>query len=152
LIANAVRPGAYDWGTVYASYPIIQEEGIRIYYGAGNAQHFDWRDGSLCLATLRPDGFAGYEPERAAQPARLRTTPLQVAGPLQLTADAAGGAVVVRVLDLEDMPLLTSEAISADVTDQPVVWRDGGSLRPWLGQEVQLQIEWTAAKIFALKL
>ena len=39
LIANAAQPGAYDWGTVYASYPIIQEEGIRIYYGAGNAQH-----------------------------------------------------------------------------------------------------------------
>ena len=152
LIANAAQPGAYDWGTVYASYPIIQEDGIRIYYGAGNAQHFDWRDGSLCLATLRPDGFAGYEPERAGQPARLRTIPLEVAGPLQLTADAAGGAVVIRVLDAKDTVLLTSESINADVTDQPVVWRDGGSLRPWLGQQVQLQIEWKSAKIFALKL
>ena len=63
LIANAEKKGDYDWGCVYAAaYPLFEEKEIRLYYGGSNNLHGGWSDGFFCLATLRPDGFAGYEP------------------------------------------------------------------------------------------
>jgi hypothetical protein len=52
----------YDWGTIFASVPILLDDEIRIYYGACDWYFFDWRKGYLALATLRSDGWAGYEP------------------------------------------------------------------------------------------
>ena len=61
LIPNSETAGDYDWGCVYAAAPVFTKNEIRLYYGASNGPHTNWRDGFLALATLRPDGFAGYE-------------------------------------------------------------------------------------------
>jgi hypothetical protein len=37
-------------------------------------------DGFFCLATLRPDGFAGYEPVDPASPAMIVTRPVVCPG------------------------------------------------------------------------
>ena len=81
---------------------------IAFVYGAGNAGHSDWRDGFLCLATLRPDGFAGYEPDDADRPAVVLTTPLTLGARLSLSADALGVSVIVRVVDEQADAVLQS--------------------------------------------
>ena len=40
-----------------------------LYYGGSDGLHTSWRNGFFCLATLRPDGFAGYRATDAAGPA-----------------------------------------------------------------------------------
>jgi hypothetical protein len=67
------------------------QDGIHIYYGGSDDLHGGWRAGSLCLATLRPDGWAGYEPVNAEQAGIVITTPQQCRGKLTLTADAVKG-------------------------------------------------------------
>ena len=68
---------AYDWGCVYASAcPVFLDDEIRIYYGGSDGYHFGWRNGFFCLATLRPDGFAGYEPLEQNSPAEILTKPI----------------------------------------------------------------------------
>ena len=102
LIANAVLVGSYDWGCAYAAvHPVILRDEIRLYYGASNFQHTSWRDGFLCVATLRPDGFACYEQADGDRPASVVTAPLAWSGAgLRITADVAPiGALAVSVLD-----------------------------------------------------
>ena len=61
-------------GCAYAAaLPVFLDDEIRLYYGASNGTHNGWRDGFLALATLRPDGFAGYQPADAAKPATVTT-------------------------------------------------------------------------------
>ena len=66
LIPNGGDEGDYDWGCVYAAAcPVFLEDEIRLYYGGSDGLHTSWRNGFLCLATLRPDGFAGYKATNA---------------------------------------------------------------------------------------
>ena len=49
--------------------PVFLKNEIRLYYGGSDWLHTSWRNGFLCLATLRPDGFAGYEQDSKDRPA-----------------------------------------------------------------------------------
>ena len=150
LIPNSDVKGDYDWGTVYASFPILEDGEIRLYYGSGNGGHFDWRDGFLCLATLRPDGFAGYEPEDAARPAVVVTTPVVLGQRLRITADAEGGAVTVAVLGESGEVLLTGEPLTGNMTDAPVTWKEGRiRAREFAGETVQLRFQLRNAKLYS---
>ena len=74
LIPQGSELGDYDWGCVYgAAGPVFLEDAIRLYYGGSDGTHGGWRLGYFCLATLRPDGFAGYEPESTDAPAVIAT-------------------------------------------------------------------------------
>ena len=65
--------GDHDWGCVFpAASPVFLDNEIRLYYRGRDGLHTSWQNGSLSLATLRPDGFAGY---RATAPALVTTTP-----------------------------------------------------------------------------
>jgi hypothetical protein len=152
LIPNSQTPGAYDWGTAYASRPIFLPDETRLYYGGGHLGHFDLeRNDSLCLATLRPHGFAGYEPINGGSPAVVTTRPVAVGSTLGITADAAGGSVTVSLLAENDTVLLTSVPVTADVTASPLAWA-GGSLQDIGEQEVRLRFEIVAAKVYAFHL
>ena len=152
LIANSTQRGAYDWGTVYASFPIVHDGQIRIYYGACNAQHFDWRDGYLCLATLRPDGFAGYEPKNPQKPAVVTTRPLVVAGPLRISADVSrGGAILVTALDQEGSVINRSKPLTGNVSDHRVRWEQG-TLEKQIGNKIRLRFSIHQARLFAFEL
>lgn len=153
LIGNSPEPGAYDWGCVYAAAtPIILDHEIRLYYGASNGPHTDWRDGFLALATLRPDGFAGYESLRADAPARLTTHPLIFPSPeLCLTADAQGGAVTVAVLDAQGRIVTRSEPVVGNVTDAAVRWLDTAALVAQQGKPLRLQFQLDRARLYALR-
>ena len=113
----------YDYGCVYpCASPVFLDNEIRLYYGGSDYLHNGWRTGSLCLATLRPDGFAGYEPERKDAPAVITTTAVPYAGqPVRISADvAAGGAVTVSVVDKAGKVIATAAPVTKAVTDTPV--------------------------------
>jgi hypothetical protein len=149
LIPNGDVRGSYDWGCVYAAAtPICRTGQVQLYYGGSNGSHGGWRDGFFCLATLRPDGFAGYQPVDAARPATVVTRPLAWSGkPLRVTADAAGGAVRVSLVDAAGRALAVGQSIEADVTDAAV--RFGAGAETCVGKQISLRIEFTRAKVYS---
>jgi hypothetical protein len=158
LIGNARNEGDYDWGCVYAADdPVVLENEIRIYYGGSNGRHTSWRDGFLCLATLRPDGWAGFEAVDANKPARLRLRPVTCGGnTLRLTADAQGGEVRVSVRgadsskDPQDEKVIArSRPVSGNVTAETVEWEAGFDLSAWKSKPIRLQCEFSKAKIYS---
>ncbi len=136
----------YDWGCVYAAAcPVFLEDEIRLYYGGSDGLHFGWRNGFLCLATLRPDGFAGYEQETNDRPALIRTVPIDYAGQsLQVTADVEkGGAIEVIVLDGEGKQISLAE-VNSTVTDSPLKLNENIS-----ENLIRLKFELNKAKLYS---
>ncbi len=84
----------YDYGCVYAcANPIFLDDEIRLYYGGSDWLHFGWRNGSFNLATLRPDGFAGYIQKSADKKAVVTTTHIEYSGEtIRINADVEKGA------------------------------------------------------------
>jgi hypothetical protein len=152
LIPNSQKQGDYDWGCVYAANePVVLEHEIRLYYGCSNDTHGAWRDGGLALATLRPDGFAGFEPEQIDQPAMVQTRPLVCSGDeLRLTADATGGKICVTVLDEGGSTIATGRPITDDVTEASVALNE--SLSACKGKPLRLRFEIEQAKLYAFHL
>ncbi len=95
--------GSYDGGCIYAQAgpPVVQDGKLMIYYGGSPTVHLGWkRSGSLCLARLREDGFAAYEPEDATKAAVLTTALLKLADqPPRVSAD---GEVKMEVVPEKD--------------------------------------------------
>lgn len=92
--------GSYDSECVYAMAgpPITRDGQHLIFYGGDDFPHTGWKRHCLpCLASLREDGFAGYEAVEAAQDAKVITRPLRVTQePFSIVAD---GEVSVRAFD-----------------------------------------------------
>ena len=92
----------YDYGCVYAcATPVFLNDEIRIYYGASDYLHFGWRNGSLALATLRIDGFAGYEQKSSSSLGIIKTKTVPYKGQdILINADVNdGGYIKVSVFD-----------------------------------------------------
>ncbi len=150
LIPCSDKKLAYDYGCVYAcAYPVFLKDEIRLYYGGSDYLHGGWRNGSLCLATLRPDGFAGYEQERKDRAGVIVTAAIAWSGrDLRISADVAkGGRVEVSVLDRDGNVIAEAEAVSETVTDR----------RLKLGKrvaagEIRLRFELTNAKLYSFTL
>jgi len=152
LIANSPKKGEYDWGCVYAAaYPVFLKDEIRLYYGGSDDKHFGWRNGYFCLATLRPDGFAGYEQIAGDKPAFITTTPVVCTGSmLRLCADVGkNGFVKVMLLDKDNRRLAQSKLIKETVTDAEVKWMDSFSFENLRGKNVRLRFELKNAKLYS---
>jgi len=151
LIPNSESRGDYDWGCAYAALtPVVLEEEIRIYYGASNGPHTDWRDGFLALATLRPDGFAAYEPADPDRRGTIVTVPLKCAGRrLELTADAEGGSIGVELLDATGKRLGQSRPVTGDTTRGVVTWEQPLDLATLRNQPIRLKFTLDRAKLYA---
>ncbi len=124
FIANEGKEFDYDWGCVYpAANPIFLDDEIRLYYGGSDGLHTGWRNGFLCLATLRPDGFAGYRAESKAATVTTVSRPGGTA--VKVSADVAeGGELVVRALDEANNVIAESEPLTNSVTDAEIQWLD----------------------------
>ena len=123
LIPCSERVLDYDYGCVYAcAYPIFLKDGIRLYYGGSDYYHYGWRTGNLSLATLRPDGFAGYEQLSPDKPAIITTTEIQQSSnTLQISADVqTGGSVIVTILNADGKPIANPISIRESVSDTPI--------------------------------
>ena len=140
----------FDWGTIFASRPVFLEDETRIYYGACNWYFFDWRRGYLALATIRPDRWAGYEPNGTG-PAIVTTVPLKSLGSeLCISADVAnGGNVSVTLMDENDTVLAESDAVTDTVTDAVLTWKDGFSLSSVDRESIKLKFEFQNAEIYS---
>jgi len=150
LIPNSDTREEYDWGEAYASRPVFLDDEIRLYYGACNRDHSNWKEGFLCLARLRPDGFAGYRPTAADHPATVVSAQIPCAGTeLRLTADVTAGGSVCACLEGAEGLLATSTPVSATVTDGLVVWAEGADLAPLIGRPVRLRFELRAATLYS---
>lgn len=152
LIANSEEEMAYDWGCVYAgAYPVFLKDEIRIYYGGSDWYHGNWRNAFLCMATLRPDGFAGYEPIHSENVARITTTPIVWTGDaIQISADVSkAGSITVTVLDKQRKALAEAEPITNTVSDGLVRWKGGFSLEALKGNEILLRFELRDSKLYS---
>ena len=155
LIPNGRDEGEYDWGCVYpAACPVFLEDEVRLYYGGSDGLHTSWRNGSLCVATLRPDGFAGYRASDAAPQALVTTTPIFDTGvPLRVSADiASGGELVVRVLGEKNQVLAESEPLVATATDADVRWRDDSLPTAFGSDRARLQLAFRNATVYSCSL
>ena len=99
--------GSYDSECIYAMAgpPITREGRHLIFYGGDDFPHTGWKRHCLpCLATLREDGFAGYEPVQNGQAAVLTTRLLRVTSePFRVIAD--GDGIEVTATDEREQPV-----------------------------------------------
>ena len=81
--------------------------------------HFGWRNGSLCLATLRPDGFAGFKQKNPKQPTTIITKSINYSGqPIQISADVeTGGYIKASIINKSGEILASAKTIKDDITD-----------------------------------
>jgi hypothetical protein len=155
LIANDGEYGDYDWGCVYAAAnPIFLEDEIRLYYGGSDGLHTSWRSGFLCMAALRPDGFAGYKAADTTAPATVTTAPVfDGTSSLRVSADIAnGGELVVRVLGDENQLLVESEPLTGTISDAKVRWRDEIAISEISANGARLQFLFKEATVYSFAL
>ncbi len=152
LIPNSEKEGDYDWGCVYAAAcPVFLKDEIRLYYGGSDGHHNIWRNGFFCLATLRPDGFAGYKQTESREPGTITTIPIICGNKmLQISADVESkGYVKVRLFDKRNKLLAESDTLNGSFSDKKVTWRDGFSLDQLAKKSAQIQFEFKDATIYS---
>jgi len=147
-------PDSYDSACIYAQAgpPVLRDGRLMVFYGGSATVHRGWKRHCLpCLARLRPDGFAAYEPVSPDAAGTLVTRPLRSVGqPLRISADAQGGVVRVTVLDEQSRVLATSQPIAEDVTDSPLRWDGGLAFESLSDQPVRLKFELQGARLYAI--
>ena len=155
LIPQGSERGDYDWGCVYgAAGPVFLEDEIRLYYGGSDGTHGGWRLGYFCLATLRPDGFAGYEPQSTNAPAIITTKPATgYFAALDITADVqVGGSIRVAVVDNQGTELARSKPVNGTVTNGKVRWESGWDATATSGKKIALKFVLENAKLYSFQM
>jgi hypothetical protein len=142
--------GSCDSGCIYAAAsPFVRNGRLHLYYLGANGLHTSWREGSLNLATLDPDHFAGYRHDGCSTPGRLRTRPEVLdAHRLRVTADCRRGWLRATVL-LDGRPLTRSRALRANALDTELSWENPGKLAASDGRPVQLEFQLHRSQLFA---
>ena len=148
--------GEYDCGCVYAAAPIIRGDQILLYYGGSNGLHNGFREGSLNLATLPIDRFAGYAPDRVQDKARLELAPLSLTGDgLSVNAEMEPGGYIRCALLDEHGNVLPGYGFDAFTPIEQgglrcgVNWR-GKNLSQLAGIRVRLVFEFAGATLYAI--
>ncbi|WP_395735860.1 M15 family metallopeptidase [Prosthecobacter sp.] len=143
--------GSYDSECIYAMAgpPILKDSKLMIFYGGDDFPHTGWKRHCLpCLATLRPDGFAGYTPADSGLPAQVQTTQLRLtADPVSISADVnPGGSLRVSAIDEQESVLDVAEVISTSGTDMRLKWKKGQKT----ATTVRFRIEMENATLYAI--
>ncbi|MDB6092841.1 MAG: hypothetical protein JWM32_403 [Verrucomicrobia bacterium] len=157
LIANSTKAGDYDWGCIYAGTgPVITNDEIRLYYGASNGPHTNWRDGFLALATVRPDRFAGYAASK--EPGSIVTQPVIVTGTeLLVNVEAPAGEIGVEVMDEWGAPLEAfsgREIVGRSGVDEihlAMRWKNRADLSDLKGRAVRFKFKLRNAKLYSFQ-
>ena len=150
---GAYPTGEYDCGCIYAAVPVLVGDTHYIYYGASNGPHNSFREGSLCLATLPRDRFAGYAADDGG--GTLTTTPMAIgADGVSLNVDIGkGGSVRVGLAEsggrfVHGFALDDCEPIQHGGLDAVPHWR-GGALP--VGSSLAFVVELRNATIYAIR-
>jgi len=152
IVPNSTHKNDYDWGCVYtAANPVFLDDEIRIYYGGSDDLHSGWRNGGFCLATLRPDGFAGYEPSNPSKTCKIVTEPIECTSRhLLVSADVQrGGSIRVALVDEKGDDLALSDPIIQTVTDERIEWTKGAGLDDRQGKLVRIRFILDRAKLYS---
>tara|TARA_B100001123_G_C15338302_1_gene1033737 strand:+ start:3922 stop:5250 length:1329 start_codon:yes stop_codon:yes gene_type:complete len=147
LIPTSNKLLDYDFGCVYpCATPIFLSNEIRLYYGGSDYLHFGWRNGSLCLATLRPDGFAGYEQIKKESTGKIRTTLMPFGfRDILISVDVfENGWLAVTIFDKNGEYIITSEKIIKTITDGSLCFQKNINL-----DLIQLEFEFDRAKLYS---
>jgi len=150
LIPNSEKKFDYDYGCIFAAAkPIIKKNEIQIFYSSSDNLHTGWRNGYFSLATLRPDGFAGYVQENLEEKGAIFTKSIKYnGGSLKLTADIyKGGSVKVYVLNVNGEQIGSSKFIRRTITDETVDFIDEIN-----EEKISLKIEIKKAKVYSFKI
>jgi len=150
LIPNSEKVLDHDYGCIYAcALPIFLKDEIRLYYGGSDYLHFGWRNGSLSLATLRPDGFAGIKQSKIEKKSLIKTKPIMIdKQKLRLSADVyEGGYVKVTILDLDNTILAVSQKIKQNVTDKVLVFNKNIE-----NKQIKLEFDFQKSTIYSYSL
>ena len=107
------------------------------------------RNGFLCLASLRPDGFAGYVQENINQEGVIVTKLIaHNGGQLKLTADVEnGGSIIVSVLNSDGEQIAVSKSITNTITDEYLQLNN--EIRE---ENIRLKIEIIKAKVYSFSI
>ena len=148
-------PGSIDEGTIFAAKePVVVGDELWFYYGASQGRHgIQQRDGAICLAKLRLDGFASIDAD--ANGGTLLTKPLLLeGGRLSINASARGGSVSVAVLDEQGVEMkgysaVDCAAFDGDSVRHRVSWREGVSMSGLKGSPVRLKFHMKSAKLYS---
>jgi hypothetical protein len=102
---------------------------------------------------LWADGFAGYGQIAGGsnKTGSITTRPITVVGnSLCISADIApSGYVKVTALDVNGDEIAEGELIATTVTDAPIKWKDGFSLRDHKGDRGKLKFELRESKLYS---
>lgn len=150
LIPLSEDRDSIEWGCIFAAdAPIVLEDEIRIFYSAQRGKH-GWNPGHLCFATLRLDGWAGYEPKDESGHAVVETQSIVCTGEtLSLAADAERGSIVVILEDDKGNTLAESEPVTGRKPYTSVTWTKGFNLSANEGQLVRLRFKIDQAKLYS---
>jgi len=150
LIPLSADRESIEWGCIFAAAtPIVLDDEIRIYYSAQQGKH-GWNPGHLCLATLRLDGWAGYEPKNDSKSALVETRPIVCNGEtLSLAADAEKGSIVVTLKDAKGNTLAESEPVTGSKPYAPVKWEKGFELSAQKRKLIRLRFTINSAKLYS---
>jgi hypothetical protein len=101
---------------------------------------------SICLAKMRPDGFAGYTPQNKNAQATLSTVPIAYKEQaISINADIEeGGYIKTIVLDESRKEIATAELIKKTATNQVLLFHRKVKL-----DTISLKFEFKNAKIYA---
>lgn len=150
LIPTSEKKLDYDYGCVYTcAYPIFKDNEIQLYYGGSDWLHGGWRNGTMNLATLREDGFAGYVPENENQEGIITTKSLKFNGQdIKLTADVEkGGTIKVTVLNSEGIEITSLETISKTITNRSIKFK-----AKITEENIKLKFEFNKAKLYSFEI
>jgi len=152
VIPLSEKAGSHEWGCIFAANaPIILEDEIRIYYSAEPGKH-GWNPGNLCLATLRADGWAGYQTGDDSEAGVVETQPISCDGNvLSIAADSDNGSVSVALIDAQGKTLATSQSVTGSKPYAPVQWNNGFQLSAHRGQKTQLRFTISNAKLYSFR-
>ena len=148
-------PGSIDqWEVMTALEPVRMGDELWFYYCATASEHgLTGRNGPICLAKLRLDGFVSVD--AGDETGTLVTKPfLCEGGNLSINAAARGGMVGVAVLDeagiqyqgysRQECALFDGDSIGHKVT-----WRDKQSLEELKGKAIRLKFYLRDASLYA---
>ena len=157
LIPNSDKKLDFDYGCVYAcAYPVFKDNEIQLFYGGSDWLHFGWRSGALALATLRPDGFAGYEVADNSGTGIITTRSFTVTGSdFKISADIMkGGSLQVAVVNEQGelLPGFTFEAcnpLPLNAVDALVTWKEN-SFSELKGKKVAFRFLLDNSKVYSV--
>jgi hypothetical protein len=153
MVAPSPRLGEFDWGCVYVSKPVFLPNEVRLYYGGTDGFHFGVRKGYFALASLRPDGFAGWTADGERATVLTKTVNLRAGDRVCVTADIQAGGDLEISLVIPSTTVVVGKPVTLsgarELTYEPVLNAPGGTTET---QPLQVQFRFRHGTVYAFSI